>query len=212
MNSGKNLLQLDDIQAHVIRSARPSAARYFFLTVTDPIQFSRFITSEAFSQLLIADGDLHDDGGVDLQNPCFVNIGFTYSGLQRLGLPEHLIEQFPPAYREGMARRAQFIGDQWGDYPTQWEGFYGSPHIHVLLAVNYVPSLEDEFTMPPEEWSEAAQTAHFQKIDECVASLQNEHGEFAGSHCLAREQAHVIRYERRIREHFGFVDGIFGSY
>ena len=135
MNSGKNLLQLDDIQAHIIRSARPSAARYFFLTVTDPLQFSRFITSDSFSRLLISDEDLHAEGGVALQNPCFVNIGFSYSGLKRMGLPDHLIQQFPPAFREGMARRAQFIGDQWGDYPTQWEGFYGSPHIHVFLAV-----------------------------------------------------------------------------
>lgn len=208
MNSGKNLLQLDDIQAHIIRSARPSAARYFFLTVTDPLQFSRFITSDSFSRLLISDEDLHEEGGVALQNPCFVNIGFSYSGLKRMGLPDHLIQQFPPAFREGMARRAQFIGDQWGDYPTQWEGFYGSPHIHVFLAVNYVPSLEDEFAKPPEEWSEADREAHFKKIDACVSPLLNAGGEFPGTHCLAREQAHVIRHERRIREHFGFVDGI----
>ena len=40
MNPGKNQLQLDDIQAHLIRSARPSAARYFFLTITDPVAFA----------------------------------------------------------------------------------------------------------------------------------------------------------------------------
>ncbi|WP_290576441.1 Dyp-type peroxidase domain-containing protein [Ketobacter sp.] len=208
MNTGKNHLQLDDIQAHLIRSARPSAARYYFLTITNPQEFARFIAAPAFRQLLISDGNLHTEGGTAIASPCFLNIGFTYSGLQRMGLPEHLIRQFPPAFREGMARRAQFIGDQWGDYPTQWEGFYGSPHIHVFLGVNYVPSLEDECARPPQEWSDADRDRHFKIIDDCVASLRQEQPEFPGCHCLAQEQAHVIRYQSLIREHFGFVDGI----
>lgn len=208
MNSGKNQLQLDDIQAHLIRSARPSAAHYYFLTITDPLAFAGFIGSDGFQQLLVSDQALHTNGGADLSRPCFVNIAFTYSGLDRLGLPRHLLEHFPQAFMQGMAQRSAFIGDQWGDDPRQWEGFYGSRHIHVLLAVNYVPSLEEEMTIPPEEWSEAAQKKHYAKIEQCVSELQGSSSEFPGAQCLAQEQAHVIRYQRQVREHFGFADGV----
>ncbi|MCK5791947.1 MAG: Dyp-type peroxidase [Ketobacter sp.] len=208
MNPGKNQLQLDDIQAHLIRSARPSAARYFFLTITDPVAFAGFLGREDFQRLVISDQALHTDGGAGLSSPCFVNVAFTYSGLDRMGLPQHLLAQFPPAYRDGMARRSAFIGDQWGDDPRQWEGFYGSRHIHVLLAVNYVPSLEDDLSIPPQEWSEAAQKQHFSRIDQTLTGLLAGGSDFPGAQCLAQEQAHVIRYQRRIREHFGFTDGV----
>jgi len=208
VNSGKNQLQLDDIQAHLIRSARPSAARYYFLTITDPLTFAGFIGSDGFQQLLVSDQALHTNGGTDLHSPCFVNIALTYSGLDRMGLPQHLLEHFPPAFQQGMANRSAFIGDQWRDDPRQWEGFYGSQHIHALLAVNYVPSLEEEMTIPPEEWSEESKNKHFARIDQCVLELKDFANDFPGTQCLAEEQAHVIRYQRQVREHFGFADGV----
>jgi len=64
----------------------------------------------------------------DPDMPCFLNIAFSYSGMQRMGLPQDLLTRFSPAFKEGMANRAAFIGDQWRDRPEYWEGFYGSRH------------------------------------------------------------------------------------
>lgn len=207
MTRVKNLLQLDDIQAHLIRSARPAAARYFFLTITDPLAFAGFIRSAAFKRMLLADSDIHLNSSADPDMPCFLNIAFSYSGMKRMGLPQDLLTRFSPAFKEGMANRAAFIGDQWRDRPEYWEGFYGSRHIHVLLAVNYMPWLADGFVVP-ESWSEAEQEQHFKVIDECVAGLCQQSDAFPGSRALAVEQAHVIRHEYQVKEHFGFADGV----
>lgn len=206
MTPVKNQLQVDDIQAHLIRSARPAAARYFFLTITDPMVFSRFITSRAFGQLLLSDSDIHLKQGAHLHNPCFINIAFSFSGLVRLGLPADVLSQFSPAFKAGMAERASFIGDQWQDSPYKWEGFYGSRHVHALLAVNYMPWLAEDFVVP-EQWSEEEQQRHFACLDECVGQLQQAQ-EFPGSQCLCVEQAHVIRHQFQVKEHFGFADGV----
>jgi len=201
-----NQLQVDDIQAHLIRSARPAAARYFFLTITDPMAFSRFVTSRAFGQLLLSDSDIHLKQGAHLHNPCFINIAFSFSGLVRLGLPADVLSQFSPVFKAGMAQRASFIGDQWQDSPYKWEGFYGSRHVHALLAVNYVPWLAEGFVVP-EQWSEEEQQRHFACLDECVGQLQQEQA-FPGTHSLCVEQAHVIRHQFQVKEHFGFADGV----
>ena len=37
---------------------------------------------------------------------CCLNIGFTYSGLRRLGVEESVLDAFPKAFREGPAARA----------------------------------------------------------------------------------------------------------
>lgn len=201
-----NLLELDDIQAHLIRSARPAAARYFFLTVTDPEAFADLLQSPSLQALLLVDSDIHMQAGSQLENPCFINVAFSYSGLERLGLPLDLLDAFPPAFKEGMAQRAAFIGDRWQDGPEHWEGHYGSRHVHVLLAVNYMPWLAEDFVVP-RQWSEAEQAAHFEILDACVAGLQQD-GAFPGTRTLCAEQAHVIRSDYQVKEHFGFADGV----
>jgi hypothetical protein len=50
----------------------------------------------------------------------WVNLGLTYRGLERLGLPESVLQQFPKEFREGMEARAGLLGDVGNpDYPLE---------------------------------------------------------------------------------------------
>lgn len=50
----------------------------------------------------------------------FLNIGFTYSGLERLGMPEDELMALPKEFREGMEDRAGLIGDVHDHHPRRW--------------------------------------------------------------------------------------------
>ena len=63
-----------------------------------------------------------------------LKIAFTWTGLERLGLAKEHLDGMPLAFRQGMAERADILGDvdQWA--PNTWQGALGCTHIHVLIA------------------------------------------------------------------------------
>jgi deferrochelatase/peroxidase EfeB len=78
--------------------------------------------------------------------PTTLNVGFTYAGLEALGLAREALGAFPTAFAVGMAARAAVLGDRGDSAPERWE-FGGPPHepVHVLALV-YAPGereLED---------------------------------------------------------------------
>ena len=46
---------------------------------------------------------------------------FTYSGLETLGVPDEILASFPAEFREGMAARAERLGDRGPSAPEHWE-------------------------------------------------------------------------------------------
>jgi Dyp-type peroxidase family len=61
-----------------------------------------------------------------------VNIGFTYRGLEALGLSQRSLDSFPEAFRVGMRGRAHVVGDVGPHAPEHWEGGLGGPDIHAM--------------------------------------------------------------------------------
>src|SRR5262249_31693529 len=51
--------------------------------------------------------------GVEVATPqaSWLNVAFTHPGLAALGVPETELSMFPEAFRQGMAARAQVLGD-----------------------------------------------------------------------------------------------------
>ncbi len=49
-----------------------------------------------------------------------LNVGLTFEGLRRLGVPEDELEQLPQEFREGMAARAGWLGDLGPNHPSHW--------------------------------------------------------------------------------------------
>ncbi|MEZ5506126.1 MAG: Dyp-type peroxidase [Gammaproteobacteria bacterium] len=211
MNTPACVAHLDDIQAHLIRGAKPAAARYYFLGIRDVAAFLAFMQQPLLQSLLLSEQDVRSlQKGFRPRpaHPCFANVAFSYRGLQALGLAGGLLDQFPPAFSEGMAARAKFIGDEGNDAPDNWEGYYGSQQIHVMIAVYFLPWLEPGFTVP-HEWP----APEIQRHDELLQQLWQQLTTMpTGADVLMQESAHVIREARQIKEHFGFADGVSQPY
>ena len=215
MTHAHSVVQLDDVQAHIIRGAKPAAARYYFLRIEHPLTFAGFLQQPQLQAQLLSEQDIRTLRKTPANAPpfkCFINLAFTYNGMKALGLPDAILQKFPPAYQEGMAARAKFIGDEGIDSPANWDGFYGGGHIHVLVGLNYLPWLEPGFEAPPASWSEQEIQAHDQYLQQVWQSLCGEGGKPAGAQVLMQEAAHVIREHTQIKEHFGFADGVSQPY
>ncbi|HVL00139.1 MAG TPA: Dyp-type peroxidase [Dongiaceae bacterium] len=214
-----NLIQLNDIQAHLIRGAKPAAARYYFLRVDQAEDFVRFLRLPLLQGCFLTEHDiqqLRDGRRPAPPSPLFVNLAFTWTGLKALGLPDAILDQFPQAYIDGMAARALFLGDYGDDAPQCWEGFYGSRDLHVMVGLNYLPWLNGALERP-DAWTPEEIAGHdnllqgfWQQL--CADPDGGNNGQPAGAHLLMSEAAHVIREQGQIREHFGFADGISQPY
>ncbi|MGO4831010.1 hypothetical protein AB4144_01730, partial [Rhizobiaceae sp. 2RAB30] len=63
-------------------------------------------------------------------DPAPINIAFTYSGLTALRLDEATLASFPDPFREGMAARAERLGDTGPSAPERWDGALGLKRVH----------------------------------------------------------------------------------
>jgi Dyp-type peroxidase family len=58
-------------------------------------------------------------------------VGISYAGLEALGVPQDSLQSFPEAFREGMAARAQHLGDVGINDPQNWDQAYGKGEVHI---------------------------------------------------------------------------------
>jgi Dyp-type peroxidase family len=63
----------------------------------------------------------------------WLNVALTYPGLVTLGVGAAELAMFPEAFREGMARRAELLGDVDESAPARWVGPFASSDVHGLL-------------------------------------------------------------------------------
>ena len=55
----------------------------------------------------------------------WVTLAFTWNGLRALGVPEESLATFPEEFRQGMAARADILGDTGADAPKELGGRTG---------------------------------------------------------------------------------------
>src|SRR5262245_34653797 len=113
-------LQLDEIQGIVLRN-RPSpyVGTYILLRIDD---------RSSARQLM---GRLTEvvDSAADWWQPALpaiLNVGLTYPGLEALGVPPASLSSFPDEFRQGMAARAERLGDTGESGPARWEKPFGT--------------------------------------------------------------------------------------
>lgn len=121
-------VEIDDIQSGALRPRPvPYVGRFVFLRVDD-----RHAGRALLRRLLPA-----IEGGLTSPDPSpgpWVSVAFTYQGLRALGVPQESLDSFSQPFREGMAARADHIGDLGESAPANWEPPFGTGEVHVAVS------------------------------------------------------------------------------
>jgi Dyp-type peroxidase family len=63
----------------------------------------------------------------------WVTVAFTWNGLRALGVDEASLATFPEEFKQGMAARAETLGDTGENHPANWVGELASPNLHAIV-------------------------------------------------------------------------------
>jgi Dyp-type peroxidase family len=188
-------LALDEIQGNILAGFNKDYASFLFFALPDDQARARewlrglvdqVATTEEvkqFNDLFRAIRSRRGREGV--VEATWMNLAFTYEGLEKLGLPQRELGQFPEEFRQGMRDRAELIGDVDGNDPSQWPNGLGAAAIHALMVV--AADSDDDRKREVEYFTRDAE----------------DHGL-----TLVFRQDGTTRREAPDREHFGFRDGI----
>jgi len=122
-------LEFEDIQAPVLRKRPlPYFGAFFVLRIDDPTD-GREMVRRLVPQVASAAGSKKPADAAQ------INVALTYQGLKALGVPQASLESFSPEFRQGMAARAEMLGDLGESAPANWEKPFGTQDAHVVLAV-----------------------------------------------------------------------------
>src|SRR5689334_6310057 len=129
MSEPLTALELDDIQAGALRE-RPSpyVGRYLLLRLGNGREGRELV--RRLHALLAAENRVPRS-----EADASLTVAFTYRGLEALGVPQESLESFPIEFREGMAARAEELGDVGASSPDRWEAPLGRPEVHVAVGV-----------------------------------------------------------------------------
>ena len=149
-----------------------------------------------------------------------INFAFTYSGLKALKLDDVVLSTFPEAFKEGMAERAERLGDIGSSAPEHWEGVLGLDRVHGYFTGGFVVG-SDSSPVPEAFWrtlrnqvsafndrsSDKGQAlrarlrTYFKLLGMDILHIE------LGQDPYVVENDNVKKLEHR-KEHFGFRDGI----
>lgn len=171
-------LELDHIQSGVLRPRpAPYAATYIAFRIDDRRAgrqlmelAASFVTSASAPSSPAAD--------------TWVSIALTYEGLKTLGVPKESLESFSWEFRQGMAARAEDLGDTGESSPENWEKPLGTPGVHIIL-VAVAPDAD--------------------RLEAAMERARKSYEKFPGVVAIWRQNCHALPNEK---EPFGFRDGI----
>src|ERR1700720_2585093 len=123
------VLEVSDIQATVLRPRPPSYRGEYVVVRIDDAAQGREMLRRIIPHVAPA-----DDWWVPTL-PGWLGLAFTYQGLKALGVPQASLETFPEEFRAGMAARASILNDVGDNAPANWEYPFGSPDMHIALAI-----------------------------------------------------------------------------
>jgi Dyp-type peroxidase family len=148
-----------------VRGYRLPAAGYLFLRIEDAVKARAFL-SDAIADVITAERwDVKPESGI--------NVAFSFQGLRALGAE----------FRDGMASRAELLGDVGDSAPEHWEECFRTGDAHVLVMI----SARDG----------AALAERDRRIRELVASR-------GGASVVVTQIGGALPTGR---EHFGYADG-----
>lgn len=171
------MLELDDIQQFLLTRPAARAARYGFLTFREPAQGRAYLAG-------LLDQVRSAASATELDSR-WVTVAFTWNGLRALGVGEASLATFPEEFRQGMAARAQALGDTGADHPDNWVGGLASPDLHAIVILFASDVAERE---------------------RCVREHRQHAAQFTGVEVLSYLDLEAIPPYDYVHEHFGYRD------
>jgi deferrochelatase/peroxidase EfeB len=121
------MLEFGDIQ-HILLTRTPAlTGRYEFLSFDNPAG-GRAWLSELIDRV---DSAAAANASMD-STKRWITLAFTWNGLRALGVPEESLATFPDEFREGMAARADILGDTGANHPDNWVGGLAGDDLHAI--------------------------------------------------------------------------------
>jgi Dyp-type peroxidase family len=133
-------IDLDDIQGIIVRGYRKPVARHLLLRIDRAEAFKAMlgnlaVEDHASGPFVTAAADWLPKPPAGVVPTHCVNIGFTFAGLEALGLPDASLDSFPEEFKQGAVRRAAEVGDTGPSAPEHWVPSLVSRDAHVLLSI-----------------------------------------------------------------------------
>jgi Dyp-type peroxidase family len=179
MASARSQIDLRDLQGDILRAYGNDydCTSYAFVHITCPPEQAR----AWFSGLLehVTTAEPWKDG----KPLTTLNVAVTAAGLKALGVSDEVVSSFSAEFRQGMAGRAERLGDVGVNAPQSWETGLGTGEAHVLLTIN-AKEVED----------------HRRALDKMRAAMDD-----AGGLKIVYQQDTALL--KGSREHFGYADG-----
>ena len=122
------MLELDEVQHFLLARPRALAARYGFLSFRRPAGGRAWLAG-----IIDKVGTGRAVGSAGATDSRWVTVAFTWSGLRALGVPEASLAAFPEEFRQGMAARAEVLGDTGANHPDHWVGGLAGPDLHAIV-------------------------------------------------------------------------------
>lgn len=193
-NGPPTTLDQAEIQANILGSPPWEQAEYRFFNVEDPAKFRTALGRLAAAGSRVGFITAADYAQSKQQKALTrsLNIAFSWRGLEQLGAAKAYRDAMPLPFREGMAERAEILGDEGEAAPAQWQGMLGHSDVHVVISAFAMGGdLKDYWRQIRECASEQADAADSPHLPGCKM-VHREQGQ-------RREGGY---------EAFGFRDGI----
>jgi Dyp-type peroxidase family len=121
------MLEFDDIQ-HIVMTRVPAVTgRYAFLSFLQPAQGRAWLAG-----ILDKVASVRQARESIEREQRWVSVAFTWQGLRALGVDEPSLATFPEEFRQGMATRAQILGDTGENGPDKWVGGLAHADLHAI--------------------------------------------------------------------------------
>lgn len=122
------MLELEDVQHYLLTRPHATIAQYNFITFRDAQTGRDWVN--ALSNIVGTAKTVMAASETDMR---WVSLAFTFNGLRKLGLDEESLATFPEPFRQGMAARAQMLGDTGINHPDNWEDKITSEDLHAVV-------------------------------------------------------------------------------
>ncbi|MBS0581074.1 MAG: peroxidase [Proteobacteria bacterium] len=121
------MLDFDDIQHILLTRAPALTGRYEFLSFRDAAGGRAWL-----AEILPKVHSAKTMRETMNQDKRWITVAFTANGLRALGVEEKTLASFPPEFLEGMAARAEVLGDTGSNDPANWVDKTASPDLHAI--------------------------------------------------------------------------------